>query len=124
MPNSNRRLLHVETNSDLTNMLRELLRMGEVECNVEVVETAEEAKRRIKKERFDLYVVGDIEPDPYDCSVTKLIRTVDDTVPIIVFSSADRDKDIFAAYSDGASTYLCKPHDIPFLVDLIKRFLG
>ena len=116
------RVLYIEDNNDSCEMIRELLRVSKVHCIFEVANSGDEAKAAIAKDGFDLFVVDVWLPDTDGYALTRDIRARDPKVPIIFYSTLNRDSDKQAAYAAGADTFLCKPDDIGALLDILRDF--
>ena len=116
-----KRILCVEDEEDTSSMVTSLL--GLINCEVVSAQTIDEARRRIREERFDLYLLDNWLPGGTGIDLCREIRETDATTPVIFYSGAAYDSDLQEAMEAGAQAYLVKPSDIAKLMETVKTFL-
>lgn len=116
-----KRVLCVEDEEDTCTMITSLL--GLINCEVVSAPTFDEAKRIIREEHFDLYLLDNWLPGGTGIDLCREIREGDATTPIIFYSGAAYESDQQEAREAGAQAYLIKPTDISRLMDTVRTLL-
>ncbi|HKR01947.1 MAG TPA: response regulator [Pyrinomonadaceae bacterium] len=116
-----KRVLCVEDEEDTCSMITSLL--GLIDCQVVSAQTFDEARQKIREERFDLYLLDNWLPGGTGLDLCREIREGDTKTPIIFYSGAAYDSDRQAAREAGAQAYLVKPTDISRMIETVKIFL-
>lgn len=112
------RVLVVEDDSAMNDIVcKQLSRMG---LEAEPAFSGTEARRLIDAERFDLVITDLMLPGMTGAELVETIRSVDESVPIIVVSARTAPADKVDLLSVGADDYLSKPFD---LAELEARIL-
>ncbi len=109
---SNGRILIVEDDFDISNMLR-IFFSGQG-YNVEVAARGNDALDMVRKQLPDLVVLDIMLPDMDGYAVCKVMRTTTRTshIPIIFLTQKDERSDRIAGLELGADDYITKPFDI------------
>lgn len=115
------RVLCVDDDLDACEMLSELLKLSGIECRC--ANSAEEARRLIGKQRFDLYVLDAWLPGLDGFEFCERIRTVDSTTPILFYSGAAYDSDKQKGFAAGANAYPVKP-DVKNLIETMSSLIA
>jgi DNA-binding response OmpR family regulator len=102
-------------------MLSELLKLSGIKC--ECVSSAEEARRLMSIQRFDLYMLDAWLPGLDGFEFCREIRMVDSTTPIVFYSGAAYDTDKQKGIAAGANAYLIKP-DVDCLIETIPSLIA
>jgi DNA-binding response OmpR family regulator len=76
---------------------------------LEIVASAEEALRRARLKRFDLWVVNAKLPGLSGCELCGMLRARDDRAPIHVVADTYSAADERAAYAARATLFACQP---------------
>jgi DNA-binding response OmpR family regulator len=116
-----KRVLCVEDEEDTCSMITSLL--GLINCEVISVPTFDDARQRIRDERFDLYLLDNWLPGGTGIDLCREIREGDTTTPVIFYSGAAYESDRQEAREAGAQAYLIKPTEIAKLMETVKDFL-
>jgi two-component system, OmpR family, phosphate regulon response regulator PhoB len=116
-----KRILCVEDNEDTCFILETLL--GRQDFEVVSAPDAEEALRRIEREKFDLYVVDTALPVMSGLDFCKEVRKADAKTPILIYSAAAFDADREEGMLAGANAYIAKPN-VEEIVPTVRRLLG
>ena len=114
------RVLCVEDDADIRDMLKTMLGFSDVECVG--VPDADAALRLMGRERFNLYVLDGGLPGVSGLSLCEQIRAADARTPIVIFSGHAHASDIDAGMLAGANAYHVKP-DTSKLIPTIRRLL-
>jgi DNA-binding NtrC family response regulator len=115
-----KRILCVDDDEGTCELLTTMLGLSDLEAIS--APSIDEALRKIKSEKFSLYILDSQMPGVTGLSLCEQIREFDQDAPIIIFSGHARQKDLDAAMRAGANAYLIKP-DTSKLVDTVKRLL-
>ncbi len=109
---SNGRILIVEDDFDISNMLR-IFFTGQG-YNVEVAARGSDALEMCRKKLPDLILLDIMLPDMDGFEVCKALRTTTRTshIPIIFLTQRDERSDKIAGLEQGADDYITKPFDI------------
>lgn len=121
MPPYTRRVLCVDDDEDIREMLRGLL--GLVGCHVTTAATAPEALGLIGPGRFDLYLLDNWLPGGSGVELCREIRQSDSATPVVFYSGAGLESEREEAMGAGAHAYLVKPGDAAVLVQTVTRLL-
>lgn len=115
------RVLCVDDDLDACEMLSELLKLSEIDCVC--ARSAEEARRMISKQSFDLYVLDGWLPRLDGFEFCRQIRMGDSITPILFYSGAAYDSDKQKGFAAGANAYLVKPN-VESLVETMLSLLA
>jgi DNA-binding response OmpR family regulator len=115
------RVLCVEDDADISNMLKTMLDFSDVEAIC--VPDVAAALRLMEREQFSLYVLDGGLRRGTGLSLCAQIRAVDTRTPIVIFSGHAYAADIDAGLRAGANAYLVKP-DSSELIPTIRRLLA
>jgi two-component system response regulator HydG len=99
---------------------RVLTRSGYV---VQVAVSAEEARRYLDQERFDLVILDIHMPDEDGISLLKYVRAQDSTLPAILITGYPEMETVMASVRLSVSEYLCKPFTLQKLVEAVAAGL-
>ena len=116
-----KRVLCVEDDADTCAMISSLF--GLINCDVTSAGSADEAREKIKDNKFDLYILDNWLPGASGVELCLEIREHDSTTPIMFYSGAGYDSDREQAMNAGAQAYLVKPSDIASLLEIARRLL-
>lgn len=116
-----KRVLCVEDEEDTCALISALL--GLINCEAVSAQSLNEARLKIREERFDLYLLDNWLPGGTGIQLCREIREKDTITPVIFYSGAAYDSDRQEAMATGAQAYLVKPTDIAELIETIKRFI-
>jgi DNA-binding response OmpR family regulator len=111
-------ILCADDSEDVRLMLRVLL--GHEGMEVSTAETAAEALRLARVERFDLLMLDSKFPDGDGCELCRQIREVDRETPILIYSGVAYEIDESRCLAAGAQGYIVKPGLIS-LIETIRR---
>lgn len=92
--------------------------------HVEIANSIAHALRRIRREKFDLYLVAYRQQDGNGLELCRKIRQFDRATPILFFSARVYETDRRAALEAGATTFLRKPDDIARLAETAYELTG
>jgi len=127
------KILLIEDNSDDEELTLRALKKGQFSATVDVVRDGAEALDYLfcrgtyaKRNSKDLprFAFLDLKLPKIDgLEVLKQIRANPATIylPVVVFTSSQESRDINAAYSYGANSYIVKPVDTTQFTDAIKQ---
>lgn len=120
---SNGRIMIVEDDFDISNMLR-IFFTGQG-YNVEVAARGREALELCRKKLPDLIVLDIMLPDIDGYKVCEELRTTTRTsyIPIIFLTQKDERSDRIAGLERGADDYITKPFDIEELKLRVRRII-
>lgn len=114
------RILCVDDDESTCELLTAMLGFSGLEAVS--VPGVEEALRKIRAEKFSLYILDSQMPGVEGQSLCGQIRELDKLTPIIIFSGRAQQADLDAGMLAGADAYLVKP-DSSNLVATVKRLL-
>lgn len=117
----NFRVLCVDDDPDACAMLSELLKLSGIKC--QCAESATEAWKMIRIERFDLYLLDAWLPDLDGFEFCKQIRATDTSTPILFYSGAAYDSDRQKGIAAGANAYVVKP-GVENLVETMSQLVA
>src|SRR6266849_5105144 len=117
------RILVVEDEQHLAEGLRYNLEAERHE--VELVDTGEEALRRIAAEpnRYDLVILDLMLPGIDGFSVVAEMRHTRRFVPVLMLTARGRSEDVIRGFGSGADDYLAKPFELPILLSRVRGLL-
>ncbi len=101
------RILLVDDNTELADMVRDMLRRNGY-ANVSCAHTCEEAIRMFQEELPQLVILDIMLPDGDGFTLFRRIRDISD-VPILFLSAKDEDNDRLFGLGLGADDYITKP---------------
>lgn len=120
--NAHRRVLVVDDDANFLKVCLTVLRRSGFE--VEGVDDANEALRRIEGTRFDC-VVSDLQmPDMTGLRLLESARRVDPDVPMVLMTGAPSIESAIDAIDIGVSKYLQKPFDVDVFVNTVTSIAG
>jgi DNA-binding response OmpR family regulator len=114
----NTRVLYVEDNIDMSEMIPRLLGKS---YRFTAVETYADALLTAKREHFGLYLIDNLLPDGTGIDLCREIRTFDRDTPIIFCSGFTDDSHQRMAFDAGANDFLEKPFDTDQLLAAIAH---
>jgi DNA-binding response OmpR family regulator len=115
-----KRILCVDDDESTCELLTTMLGFSDLEAIS--APDADEALRKIKSEKFSLYILDSQMPGAPGLSLCEQIRQLDQDTPIIIFSGHARQADFDAGRLAGADAYLVKP-DSSNLIETVNRLL-
>lgn len=121
LSNPHSRVLCVDDDAEACTMLSELLKLSGIYS--QCAESAAEAWKLIRAERFDLYLLDAWLPDVDGFEFCRQLRTVDSLTPIVFYSGAAYDSDKQKGIAAGANSYIVKPH-IEGLVEVMSGLIA
>ena len=121
LSNPQPRVLCVDDDEDLREMLSILLKISRIEAKT--VKTAAQALSLMQEERFDLYLLDAWLPDLDGFELCRRMRNFDPHTPILFFSGAAYDADKKKGIQAGANAYFIKP-DVDSLVGSITQYVS
>ena len=119
---SPRRILSVEDDRDIRELLSILLRRAGYE--VKSACTLEEGVNLARRESFDLYMLDQMFSDGMGLDLCRQLRGFDSQTPILFFSALASAIDRKRAMEAGAQGYLIKPNDLGIIIDTVTRLTG
>jgi len=121
---SNGRILIVEDDFDISNMLR-IFFTGQG-YHVDVAARGSEALELCRKKLPDLIVLDIMLPDMNGYEVCKVMRTTTRTshIPIIFLTQKDERSDRIAGLELGADDYITKPFSTQEVVERVRELLA
>jgi CheY-like chemotaxis protein len=115
------RILYVEDHDDTRVLISILLKNAGFE--VTEASNGEEALKRARAERFNLYLLNHTFPDASGVTLCKAIREFDPHTPILFYSARAMEKERAEAISAGAQDYLIKPNDLFNVADHVSKWI-
>ncbi len=119
---ANRRILIVDDDQDLREMLAEQLQIHE-EFLTEGCEGGAEAIQRTKDQYFDLILLDVSLPDMDGREVCRVMRRNGVKSPVIMLTGADTDADTILGLDAGANDYVIKPFRIGVLMARLRAHI-
>jgi len=119
---SGRRILIVDDDDTLREMLSEQLQLHEEFAPIEAVNGAE-ALEQAKTDYFDVIILDVGLPDIDGREVCRLMRRNGVTSPIIMLTGADTDADTILGLDAGANDYITKPFRIGVLLARLRAHI-
>lgn len=89
---------------------------------VTLVKTVSEAKKTVKNEEFDLYILDLTLPDGNGYEVCSLIKSKGD-LPVIFLTAYDDEINVVTGFEFGADDYISKPFRVRELLARVKSVL-
>lgn len=118
---SGQRILVVDDEPDVLEVCsRVLTRSGYV---VQVAGSAEEARRYLDQEGFDLVVLDIHMPDEDGISLLEYVRAKHSALPAILITGYPEMETVMASVRLSVSEYLCKPFTMQKLVEAVTAGL-
>ena len=115
------RVLCVDDDKDACEMLSML--MNSYRIHVTCAQSAAQAWRLIKAERFDLYMLDAWLPQTDGFEFCRQIRELDSVTPILFYSAAAYDADKQKGMAVGANAYLIKP-DVEGVIETVMELIA
>jgi len=117
------RILIVEDEGHLADGLRYNLEAEQ--HDVEVVDTGEDALRRLTAEpgRYDLVILDVMLPGVDGFHVATELRKARRFVPVLMLTARGRSEDVLRGFAAGADDYLPKPFELPILLSRVNGLL-
>ena len=119
---SGRRVLVVDDDEDLRQMLAEQLQIHE-EFVTEVAGSGTEAIDRTKEQYFDMILLDVGLPDMDGREVCRVMRRNGIKSPVIMLTGADTDADTILGLDAGANDYVTKPFKIGVLMARLRAHI-
>ncbi len=119
---SGKRILIVDDDETLLQMLSEQLQLHE-EFLTDTVASAAEALERIKGDYFDIVILDVGLPDMDGREVCRLMRRAGVKSPIIMLTGADTDADTILGLDSGANDYITKPFRLGVLLARLRAHI-
>lgn len=114
------KILLIEDNEIITKGLKYSLEQENFE--IETAENIVTAKTKIKKQRYDLYLLDIGLPDGNGYEICNYIKSKED-VPVIFLTAKDEESDVVQGLDMGADDYVIKPFRTRELISRIKSVL-
>jgi DNA-binding response OmpR family regulator len=121
MVESNAKILCVDDNADSCEVLTRLLILNGFA--VEAVQDTAIAVERAKRENFRLFILDNKLADSSGLDLCRMIRSFDNTTPIVFYSALAYLKDQEAGLQAGAQAYLTKPADWDKLIVTVRSLV-
>ena len=115
-------VLYVEDDADTRELIAILL--GRENYHVVLAANYDEALLLARVMRFDLYIMDNWLPGRSGVELSKKLRELDTTTPILFLSGAAYEHDKREALASGAQAYLVKPIDNDNLIETVKRLIA
>lgn len=120
-PNQRPRLLLVEDEVELAEMVRENLEAEDYQ--VEVAHTGEAALNALQETAFSLLVLDVMLPGMSGFEVLRALRQREDSTAVLILTARTEPKDRMEGFSFGADDYLGKPFSVFELIARIKAII-
>ena len=114
------KILLVEDNETITKGLKYSLEQEKFE--VETAQNIVMAKTKIKKRKFNLYLLDISLPDGDGYEICKYVKNLGD-VPVIFLTAKDEESNVVQGLDMGADDYIIKPFRTRELISRIKSVL-
>lgn len=122
MPSKTRsRVLCLDDDKDACEMLSVLMNSYGIEATC--VQSSAEAWLKIKKERFDLYLLDAWLPGLDGFEFCRELRELDSNTPVVFYSGAAYDTDKDKGIAAGANVYVTKP-DVEGLMATVMELIA
>lgn len=123
MSNNLFRILIIEDDSDISNLIKLQLQLKEYQ--VQIVENGAQAMECMQKENFDLFIIDRMLPDTNGLELCGRIRASSEfgNRPIILVTALADSQNIIEGLEAGADDYITKPFDINVLYARVKAQL-
>ena len=122
MLSTKKRILCVEDNTEDCELLKIYLELEDFE--VVFARTMAEGFSKAKSDRFDLHLIDEHLPDGLGTDLTRQIRVLDSTTPIVFYSARAYESDIQRGLDAGAQAYITKPSDPNQVLEIIKTLIA
>lgn len=122
MPPVKRRILCIESHTDIRLMLCTLL--TQQGFKTDSAATVADALKKAQSARFSLYVVSDRYVDGTNVELVRQLRSLSSNVPILIFSTQSWGDNRQKAIKAGAQVYLTKPEGLGELLRAIHSLCG
>ena len=119
---SNRRILLVDDDEDLQEMLTEQLQIHQ-EFVLESIDNGTDAIERTKEHNFDIILLDVSLPDIDGCEVCRVMRRNGVKTPMIMLTEAYTDADTILDREAGANDYITKPFRIGVLIARLRAHI-
>ena len=117
------RIICVDDDEDTCELMEIWLEKAPFECDVEAVETAEEALNLVGNHDADLYVIDSSVAGEDPLTLLQTIRKTDKVTPVLVVTGNAHDADRTEALEAGANAYLTKPVTFEDFVAQVETLL-
>ena len=126
-------ILLVEDNEEDAFLLRRALRLEKVDCTLHVAEDGQEAIEYLgasgkytnrEQYPFPNLVLLDLKlPKLSGLEVLERLRADErtKTLPVVILTSSDEERDILGSYDLGANSYVRKPVDFTEFIDAVRQ---
>jgi len=123
-------ILLVEDEPADANLVRAALKAGKVFCNLHIVADGVEAMAFLKREgeyqdapKPDLILLDLNMPrmNGREFLATAKADDVLDSIPVVVLTTSDVERDVVTSYKLGAAGYITKPVDMEQFIDAIRQ---
>ena len=121
VPAARKRIFYVETDEDSATMMKVLL--SQLGYDVTIARVWEDSIETLKKDRFDLIILGNWFEMESGLSLCRQIRANDQQIPIVVYSGAAYEDNIQEGMKAGADAYLLKPGGLSVIEETIARLV-
>lgn len=122
--NSKRRVLLVDDEPDLVQMVAMRLRVAGYE--VTLAYDGEQALEQARQSKPDVMILDLMLPklDGYQVCRTLKSEEATQAIPILIFTARAQDQDVKQAHACGADGYLSKPFEANILLDKLRELLA
>ncbi len=117
------RILIVDDEKALVDLLRQALRLEMPDCRVAAADSGEAALSRLALERYDLILVDLRMPGLDGLELIKGVRYLDSEVPIVLMTGYGSEKVRREAMALGVNHYVDKPFDVEKLLTVVQGLL-
>ncbi|MBL1433689.1 MAG: response regulator transcription factor [Gammaproteobacteria bacterium] len=114
----NRRILIVEDQADIANLIK--INLDDLDCQVEIAADGREAAARIQNEEFDLFILDLMLPHVDGLELCRKIRTKENYVPVLMLTAKSEELDRVLGLEMGADDYMTKPFSVRELTARVK----
>ncbi|RLC95281.1 MAG: hypothetical protein DRI39_00610 [Chloroflexi bacterium] len=115
-------VLVVDDNVDLLNSLSSILRKSGYQ--VDVAEDGLTAVDKSKKHSFDVILMDVVMPGMDGLEAFRKIRQINPGAKVILMSAYYDDEAMQEVLNEGAHEAVCKPFDVAWLMDMIKKIVS
>lgn len=115
------KVLYLEDDEDSIELVS--FSLGLEQIKVTPVSSCDEALERVKRERFDLYLLDGLVESGYSFDACRRLRQHDPSVPIVYYTALGFPQDVKEGVSAGADAYLIKPY-IGDLAETLKNVVA
>lgn len=121
MEETKSKILLVEDDSNLGNVLKNYLELNDFEVVLE--RDGRLGLAAFQREKFDLCLLDVMMPNMDGFTLAEAIRDIDPDIPLFFLSAKTMKEDIITGYKLGADDYITKPFDSEVLLMKIKAML-